>query len=35
MVYFAEAISKITLKLDQHFAEGFVFTIAALLIALS
>ena len=35
MVYFAEAISKITLKLDQHFAQGFVFTIAALLIALS
>ena len=35
MIYSAEAISKITLRLDQHFAQGFVFTIAALLIALS
>ena len=34
-IYSAETVSRITLNLDQHCAQGFVFLIAALLIALS
>ena len=35
IIHFAATLSKITLHLNQHFVQGFVFTIAALLIALS
>ena len=35
IIYSAETLGRITLDLDQHFARGFVFSVAALLIALS
>ena len=34
VIYFAKTLNRVTFYLDQHFAQGFVFTIAALLIAL-
>ena len=35
MVYSAEAFSRATINVDPHFARGFVFSVAALIIALS
>ena len=35
IIYSAETVSRRTLNLDQHFARGFVFSVAALIIALS
>ena len=34
IIYSAEAFSIVTLKLDQHFVHGFIFSVAALIIAL-
>ena len=35
MIYLSEAISRITLKFDPTLARGFVFSVTALVIALS
>ena len=35
IIYFAATLGRITLHLNQHLTQGFVFTIAVLLIALS
>ena len=35
IVYFAEAFSRATINLDPHFARGFVFSVAALIITFS
>ena len=35
IVYSAEAFSRATINVDPHFARGFVFSVAALIIALS
>ena len=34
MIYSAEAVSIVTLKLNPHFVHGFIFSVAALIIAL-
>ena len=34
IVYFAEAFSRVTIKLDPDFVQGFIFSVAALIIAL-
>jgi hypothetical protein len=35
IIYSAEAVSRATLDLDPYFAQGFIFSVAALIIALS
>ena len=35
IVYFADFLSRVTFGLERHFAQGFIFSVAALIIALS
>ena len=35
IIYFSDSLSRVTFGLERHFAQGFIFSVAALIIALS